>query len=250
MASGIFLRTMRSLPHPRRLPALIVTVAAVMAPAAAQAASVSATSGSLSYAAASGETNEVTIAPWGLALKVTESGTRSGGKHGKAITLDVGTGCWKLSPSSAACAVPADGIQVEAGDGADHLDASALTTTTVDARGGAGDDVVTTGAGADTLDGGDGADTLSAGAGDDSIQARDGAADRIVCGGGSDSGLADATDTMAADCESVLPPPGIVDPNPGPVDPGPATDPDDPAPGADDTTDPDPSSGSHGSADA
>src|SRR3954469_7377799 len=132
MASGIFLRTMRSLPHPRRLPALIVTVAAVMAPAAAQGASVSASSGSRSYAAASGETNDVTIAPWGLALKVTESGTRSGGKHGKAIALVAGAGCWALSASSAACAVPVNGIQFEAGDGADRLDASALNTTKVD----------------------------------------------------------------------------------------------------------------------
>jgi hypothetical protein len=197
-----------------------------LAPATAQAGSVGVTAGSLSFAAAAGEANDVTIGPWGLALKVTDSGTKSGAP----IALTVGTGCWRLSMTSAACAVPPNGVQLDSGDGADRLDASTLATTKVYANGGAGDDVVLTGGGSDTLTGGTGADTLSGGAGDDSFQARDGEADRIVCGGGSDSGTADAQDTIAADCESVLPPAPIVNPDPAPtVDPGdPASDPPDP----------------------
>ena len=204
-----------------------------LVPGTAGAASVGAGSGSISFAAATGEANDVTIAPWGLALKVTDSGT----KGGSPIALTVSTGCWKLSANSAACAVPVNGIQFEAGDGADRLDASALTMTKVNAGGGAGDDVVLTGGGADAITGGDGADTLSGGAGDDSFQARDDEADRVVCGGGNDSGTADAEDTIAADCESVLPPTPVVDPDPDPgVDPDPV-DPGDPAPGPDDSTD-------------
>jgi hypothetical protein len=235
-------RTMRPLAHPSRLSALLAAGAASMAlaPATADAASVGVSGASLSFASAAGEANDVTIAPWGLALKVTDSGTKSG----SPIALSISTGCWRLSASSAACAVPANGIQFEAGDGADRLDASALSTTKVYADGGAGDDVVLTGGGADTLTGGTGADTLSGGAGDDSFQARDSETDRVVCGGGSDSGTADAQDTIAADCESVLPPAPIVNPGPDPTtDPGdPTTDPADPA---DPATDPNGNGGKH-----
>jgi hypothetical protein len=97
----------------------------------------------------------------------------------------------------------------------------------VSANGGSGDDLLRTGGGADTLNGGDGSDTLSGGAGDDNFQARDGAADTLACGAGNDSGIADAADTLAADCEAVLPPPPPVDPgttDPGSTDPG-TTDP-------------------------
>ncbi|MEA2410554.1 MAG: hypothetical protein QOC77_1115 [Thermoleophilaceae bacterium] len=225
---------MQRLLHLSRLPALLAAgaVAMALAPGTASAASVSEGSGSLSYAAAVGEANDVTIAPWGLALKVTDSGT----KAGSPIALTIGTGCWRLSSNSAACAIPTNGIQFEGGDGADRLDASALTKTAVSAGGGAGNDVLITGGGADTLSGGDGSDTLSGGAGDDSFQARDGVADTIACGGGTDTGIADANDVIAADCESVLPPAPIVDPGPTP-DPG-TTD-----PGSTDTgtTDPGPS---------
>lgn len=225
---------MRRLLHPSRLPALLAVggVAMALAPVTASAASVSEGSGSLSYAAAVGETNNVTIAPWGLALRVSDSGT----KAGSPVALTVGTGCWKLSSNSAACAVPTNGIQFEGNDGADRLDASALMKTAVNAGGGAGDDVLITGGGADTLSGGDGADTLSGGAGDDSFQARDGVNDTIACGGGTDSGIADAGDAIAADCESVLPPAPTVDPGPAP-DPG-ASDPGPTDPGPSDPVDP------------
>jgi Ca2+-binding RTX toxin-like protein len=68
-------------------------------------------------------------------------------------------------------------------------------------RGRAGDDTLTGGAGADIIDGGTGADTISGDAGDDVILARDGEVDRIACGDGVDSVVADAQDVVAADCE-------------------------------------------------
>jgi Ca2+-binding RTX toxin-like protein len=68
-------------------------------------------------------------------------------------------------------------------------------------RGSAGDDTLSGGAGADVVDGGTGADTISGDAGDDVILARDGEVDRIACGDGVDSVVADAQDDVAADCE-------------------------------------------------
>jgi Ca2+-binding RTX toxin-like protein len=68
-------------------------------------------------------------------------------------------------------------------------------------RGSAGDDTLTGGGGADIIDGGTGADTISGDAGDDVILARDGEVDRIACGDGVDSVVADAQDAVAADCE-------------------------------------------------
>ena len=68
-------------------------------------------------------------------------------------------------------------------------------------RGSAGDDTLTGGGGDDIVDGGSGADTISGDAGDDVILARDGEVDRIACGDGVDSVVADAQDAVAADCE-------------------------------------------------
>lgn len=66
-----------------------------------------------------------------------------------------------------------------------------------------GADTLDGGGGPDTLTGGDAADTLNGGEGDDAIEARDGQADTVTCGSGSDTAVADATDIVASDCESV-----------------------------------------------
>jgi hypothetical protein len=225
---------MRHSDHPSRLRALLAAGATVaslgLVPAAARAASVSEGGGTLAYAAAAGEANHVTIAPWGLTLKVTETGT----KAGKAIALTVGPGCWRLSPSSATCAKPAAGVTFDGADGNDYLDASLLTTA-VSASGGPGDDTLSTGSGADTLDGGTGNDVLSSGGGGDVLEANDGSPDTLSCGDGADSGNADSGDAIAADCETVLPPQATVDPgttDPGTTDPG-TTDPGTADPGTD-----------------
>ena len=58
------------------------------------------------------------------------------------------------------------------------------------------------GGGADTITGGEGDDTLLGAAGDDTVEARDGAADAVDCGAGSDAAGADGIDAVTA-CETV-----------------------------------------------
>ena len=96
--------------------------------------------------------------------------------------------------------------RLRSGDGADRLD------------GGAGNDNVDGGFGDDVLIGGPGRDTISgdlAGGdcgplwckypfGNDTIEARDGEADSITCGAGTDTVNADAQDVVAPDCENVV----------------------------------------------
>lgn len=96
---------------------------------------------------------------------------------------------------------------------------------TIDGKG--GDDTIEGGYGDDTITGGPGKDTINAeagtgscnflvcrvGGGNDTINVRDGEVDSVVCGVGTDKVVADANDTIAADCETVdrgavpLPPP-------------------------------------------
>ena len=93
-------------------------------------------------------------------------------------------------------------------------------------RGGDGADKIDGGAGADKLDGGFGDDTITGGPGrdrisadlaggdcgplwckiphgNDVVEARDGEADSVSCGVGDDRVVADAADTVAADCETI-----------------------------------------------
>jgi hypothetical protein len=99
--------------------------------------------------------------------------------------------------------------------------------------GGAGNDRITGGFGNDTLTGGPGADTVfgdDTGSycgiyscqlpfGNDTIDVRDGEADNVDCGVGTDKVVADAVDTIAPNCEQVDRAAGPV-PSPGPG-PGP-----------------------------
>ena len=167
---------------------------------AAHAATVGEANHTLSYVAATGEANHVTIAPWGFSFKVSDTGT----KAGVPIVLTPGTGCYRLTTSSVTCSLGVSAIAFDGGDGDDGLDAS-LVSLPVNAAGGAGDDTLTTGAGADTLDGGDGTDT-------------------IACGAGADTDSADAVDVVAADCETVTRPETPVTPT-DPITPTAPTDP-------------------------
>jgi hypothetical protein len=210
--------------HFSRLRTLAIAGAAALAlaaaaPGTAGAAAVSESSGALVYTTARDEANKVTVAPWGLALKVTETGTTA--TRTKAINLTAGTGCWQVSSSTAACSAAVTRLTADLGDGDDSFDAG-LATQAATVRGGAGNDVLKGGLGADSLDGG---------AGNDSIDARDAAVDAIACGDGNDTGSADALDTIAADCEAVLRPATntiapTIDPTVAPVtDPGAPSDP-------------------------
>lgn len=101
--------------------------------------------------------------------------------------------------------------------------------------GGDGDDYLEGGFGNDVLDGGPGVDQFVGdrterdviATGNDRILARDGNAEQVTCGIGSDSAVVDDNDVVDATCESVdrLPLPG---PGPGPG-PGPAIPPGPPA---------------------
>ncbi|HEY4097721.1 MAG TPA: hypothetical protein VGM33_19515 [Baekduia sp.] len=98
--------------------------------------------------------------------------------------------------------------------GADELKGSGGADTL---DGGAGDDVLDAGFGDDTITGGPGRDTIAADRaggdcgplwctypyGNDTVQARDGEADSITCGAGTDRVVADPVDVVAPDCEQV-----------------------------------------------
>ncbi|HEY6888653.1 MAG TPA: hypothetical protein VI300_12765 [Solirubrobacter sp.] len=58
--------------------------------------------------------------------------------------------------------------------------------------------------GADTITGGGGIDVLDGMAGDDTLLARDGLADRVRCGEGTDTAIVDAFDQVSDTCETVL----------------------------------------------
>lgn len=230
------MRVSRHLSRRRTLIAACCATAALwLLPAGAHAASVAVTGGKLTYTAAPGEANRVTVAPWGLSLRITDTGAKGAG----ALTLSSGIGCWRLSASSAACSGSASGLSVSLDDGDDSFDGKRVGVD-VGISGGSGDDTLSTGSGADTLDGGAGADALGGGAGSDTFAARDGEADTLTCGDGEDAGDADLADAVAGDCEAVLPP--EVAPDAGTA-PDPGTDPDpDPGsdPGIDPVTDPSP----------
>jgi Ca2+-binding RTX toxin-like protein len=72
--------------------------------------------------------------------------------------------------------------------------------------GGPADDALYGGTSNDTVTGNAGADVLHGGDGDDTVNARDGAADRVDCGAGTDTVVADASDVVG-NCESVQLPP-------------------------------------------
>jgi Ca2+-binding RTX toxin-like protein len=74
-------------------------------------------------------------------------------------------------------------------------------------RGGPGSDTVDAGAGNDVVNPGGGADLVRGGDGDDTIWVRDGIADSVDCGAGTDAVTADRADVLTG-CENVsLPPP-------------------------------------------
>jgi Ca2+-binding RTX toxin-like protein len=116
------------------------------------------------------------------------------------------------TPFAGAAICPASGIigiTVIPSDGADSITNTTATPSTL--SGGDGNDSLAGGSGNDTLRGNKGVDTHSGGAGDDFIDARGDRGDVVSCGDGNDTVFGDASDSIAADCETVdrgaVPPP-------------------------------------------
>jgi Putative metal-binding motif/RTX calcium-binding nonapeptide repeat (4 copies) len=100
-------------------------------------------------------------------------------------------------------------VAVDLGEGVDTFLANGVTAT-LSLAGGPGDDKLTGGDGGDVLSGGAGNDTLEGRGGvddyfgegeNDTIEARDGNAERIACGAGTDIARNDFTDIIA-ECET------------------------------------------------
>jgi hypothetical protein len=85
----------------------------------------------------------------------------------------------------------------------ENVTASAAADGTVALTGSAGPNQLVVTQGKGTIAGGAGADVLEGGPQDDVIDARDGTADVVTCGGGSDTVLADTVDTVSPTCEAV-----------------------------------------------
>jgi hypothetical protein len=151
------------------------------------------------------------------------------------ITVNGGTGADQLRTGSGADVLTGgDGDDVlDAGAGNDTLDAGAgddlLDGVANDGVPGEGDDfgadiedvdidgvpasstltgsaaanVLTTSGGNDPISGGLGNDTIDSAAGDDVVDVRDGYADRVACGAGTDVVSADTLDVVSTSCETV-----------------------------------------------
>jgi hypothetical protein len=107
--------------------------------------------------------------------------------------------------------------KIDAGKGNDHVDGGRGNDTinggagADDVAGGAGNDRISGGAGNDTIDGGAGNDTIKGGPGNDTIKGgpgndvinvRDGKTNRVDCGPGKDTVIADKQDVLVG-CELV-----------------------------------------------
>ena len=202
----------------RRLLSLLAAIALLAIAPTAQAATVSydPVSGDLRIAAAPAEANALTVTQTGPNFTITATGA--------PLTASLVGGCRVGTGGEVTCVVPAaTRVDVALADGDDT--ASAVTEIPFVVAGGDGDDVLTGGpagdalsgdAGADVLDGAEGHDAYAAGDGDDQVLAEDGKKEVVACGAGTDTGRADADDTLS-DCEIVAIaagklPPGSEDP--------------------------------------
>jgi Ca2+-binding RTX toxin-like protein len=168
-------------------------LAALLAsPAPAAAASVSAQAGVVTVSDAAGERNDVTLTVSGKSLRVGDT----------AAPLVAGAGCSRRGPDSVACSVEENSrVEVLVGDEDDVIVNDTELKSTL--RGGNGDDSLVGGSNADRLVGDDGVDDMDGRAGNDRISTAGLYIDRVVCGPGDDVVLADASDIVADDCETV-----------------------------------------------
>jgi Ca2+-binding RTX toxin-like protein len=188
----------------RRTGVALVCALALL-PAEAFAATASVETGRVFYTAAIGEVNDLTISLSVDGYSLSDPGA----------TIIAGTGCTAFQSLAACPAAGIRGITVRTDDGADSVENTTSTPSTLTA--GEGNDSLAGGPGNDTLRGEKGIDTHSGGDGDDLIDSRGDRPDVVTCGIGNDTVMADAVDSIAPDCETVdrggAPPP----PTPGPT---------------------------------
>jgi Ca2+-binding RTX toxin-like protein len=152
------------------------------ASASAEAATLTVGGSTLTYSAAAGEANRVSISEAGGQFTVTDPGAPSIGLR----ISNSGTGsiiCLKTVVKIVCTAPRVSQYSVALGDGDDTVALSAMLPATVD--GGAGDDTISGGAGNDTLGGGNGKDRLVGNGGADAL------------GGGNGRDTADYSDAKA-----------------------------------------------------
>lgn len=161
---------------------LVLMLLSLAAPAAAQAATVSVTSGVLRYAAAPGRTSNVVL------VETAPETVRVTTSTGDDDIIVASSGC---SGTPLVC-TGVRNVAIDLGDRADRLTAGGLDSippglTTIPAvvLGGEGNDVINTGSASDTVDGGAGDDTIDAGAGNDTLRGGDGN-DNLVPNTGTD----------------------------------------------------------------
>jgi hypothetical protein len=134
-------------------------------------------------------------------------GGRQGGSNRRALRVVVGAAITGLLACAAASVVWASAdVESDLVRGTKKADILTGTARADRILGLAGDDWLRGLEGDDVLDGGQGSDRISAGPGGDRVLARDGVRDRIFCGFGSDTVVADAFDRVHGDCERVLRP--------------------------------------------
>ena len=118
--------------------------------------------------------------------------------------IDAGAGCSQEDPNRITCR--GNGVVVAVIDAEDGNDVVRVTGVSayIQTRGGndrvvtgSGDDRVHGGRGSDRIKTGDGEDTMRGGSGDDVLKARDGEADRVSGGGGTDEARVDDEDRVS-----------------------------------------------------
>jgi Ca2+-binding RTX toxin-like protein len=147
---------------------LALTVPFLVAPTA-QAGTIAAGGSKVTYTAATGETNAVSVTASRGAVTVHDSGAPV-------------TGCTPVTPTEARCDGAFRRVSLSLGDGADRARVSGIAASVT---GGGGADRLTGGAEDDTLTGSSGNDVLSGGPGDDLLFGEAGN-DRLLGGAGRD----------------------------------------------------------------
>jgi Ca2+-binding RTX toxin-like protein len=166
---------------------LALLTAILLAPATADAATVTVTQNTVQFVAAPGELNQVVVTFQAGGQPVT---VRDGG----GAPLTPSGGCTAIDAVSASCAGTAiTAARLDLGDNNDSLTTFAPEVGTVDVTGGPGIDTLAGGRGSDVLDGGDGNDLLDGGEGDDDL--RGAANDDGLLGGPGNDRLHGGADT-------------------------------------------------------